>query len=202
MGGLPNLFDEDFLGETPQRTKARTRRQKKMLEAREKPEGPRFTHVELVGEVLLEAPVLPTEDPRKVEAAIAALFPDAAFEAPPEGDRVRGRARDLTRLAESLRHSRIRDTAREVLRDSIGPTGALLLHLNKQAACAARVNFMKGGTLLGEIAVEIRTSHPDFLVEELTWIEGESDKRLLGTKLHLVPPHKNRRGFPQTGRHR
>lgn len=197
-----DLFDLDFLGETPQRTKVRTRHQKKMLNVSALPEAPRFTHVELAADVRLEAAVLPTEDPRKVEGAMAALFPDAVFDAPGEAGRLCAHARDLTRLAEVMRHSRIRDSAREVLRDSVGPDGVLFFRLNKQAACAARANFVKTGTVLGELEVEVRTPHPEFLVEELTWIEGESDERLFGTKLHLIPQNKAGRRFPHAGRHR
>ncbi len=196
-----DLFDLDFLGETPQRTKVRTRHQKKMLKAKAEPLAPRFTHVELAADVRLEAAVLPTEDPQKVEAAMAALFPDAAFDTPGEGGRLRAHARDLTRLAEVMRHSRIRDTARELLRDSVGPDRVMRFRLNKQAACAARVNFVKAGTVLGELDVEVRTPHPEFLVEELTWIEGESDERLFGTKLHLIPQNKTGRRSPHAGRH-
>ena len=202
MGRPSNLFDEDFLGETPQRTKIRTRHQKEMLKARALPQAPRFFHVALAGEVRIEASVLPTEDRRKVEAGVVALFPDAAFKALGEAAGVRARANDLSRLAEVIRHARIRDTAREVLRGSIGPDGALRFRLNKQAACAARVNFVKAGAVLGELEVEVRTRNPDFLIEELTWIEGESDERLLGTKLHLIPQHKTARALPHAGRHR
>ena len=201
MRGPPDLFDEDFLGETPQRTKVRTRHQKKMLRARAEPRAPPFAHVELAADVRLEAAVLPTEEARKVEAAVRSLFPDAAFEAAAEGGPLRARARELTRFAEVLRHSRIRDTAREVLRDSIAPDGAVRFRLNKQAACAARVNFVKAGTVLGELEVEVRTPHADALVEELTWIEGESDERLFGTRLHLIPQQKTARTFSHAGRH-
>jgi predicted RNA binding protein with dsRBD fold (UPF0201 family) len=188
-----DLFDEDFLGETPQRTKVRTRHQKKMVRLSVEPRAARFAHVELAGDVRLEAPVLGTEDPLRVEAAMRALFPDVVCQARGEGGPLRARAGGLTRLAEVMRHARIRDTAREFLRGSIGPDRVVRFRLNKQAACAARVNFVKAGTVLGELEVEIATPHPEFLVEELTWIEGESDERLFGTRLHTLPP-KVRRG--------
>jgi len=68
----------------------------------------------------------------------------------------------------------------------------LRLRLNKQAACAARVNFVGAGEVLGALEVEVRAKEPAFLAEELTWIEGESDERLFGTKLHTLPPRRSR----------
>ncbi len=193
MATEPPAFDADFIGETPTRSKVKTRHQKRMLHAKAAPPAKPFVHVALEAAVVINAPVFPTEDRARVRAAVAALFPDAHFDSEgPEGA-VAARARDLRRMAEILRHSRIRDTARQVLKDAVGRDGVIRLRLNKQAATAARVNFQTGSHVLGALEVEITAADPDTLAEELTWIEGESDERLLGTKLHLHPERRSRR---------
>lgn len=165
----------------------RTRHQKRMLAVEQGVLSPpkRFVHVRLEAQVRLSAPVFDTEDRSKVEAAVRALFPDfrPAPGAPPT--RVEGSARDLRPFAETLRHQRTRDTARDVLKDAVGLDRRIHLLLNKQAAAARRINFVSPGSVLGEIEVTIEAPEPEFLAEELTWIEGESDERLLGTKRHL-----------------
>lgn len=193
MAHAPGLYDADFIGETPRRSKVRSRHQKKMLHLGPSGEQAPFRHVALAADVALAAPVMETEDRRKLEDGIRAIFPDAAFEEGAGAAAVRARARDLARLAEVLRHTRIRDAARPVLKEAVGADGVMRFKLNKQAACAAHVNFVEGGEVLGEIDVEIRAPQPEFLAEELTWIEGESDERLFGTKLHTLPPRLHRR---------
>jgi predicted RNA binding protein with dsRBD fold (UPF0201 family) len=183
-------FDEDFLGQAPKRTKVRTRHQKKMLLSERRPAEKPFRHVALRADVRIYAPLFETEDPSAVRHAVLALFPDAQFEGQAAGGGLEATAHDLARFAEVVRHSRIRDTAREVLKHAVDAQGVLRFRLNKQAAAAARVNFVGPREVLGELAVEVRCDEPDFLAEELTWIEGESDQRLLGTKLHTVPPRR------------
>lgn len=186
------VFDDDFVGQTPQRSKVRSRHEKKMqLKERRPPERP-FQHVALEADVAIRAPLFGTEERGAVERAVEALFPDAEFDRGAQGPLIEASAHDLSRFAEILRHSRIRDTAREVLRHAIGPDGVMRLRLNKQAACAARVNFVGSHEVLGQLEVEVRAHEPEFLAEELTWIEGESDQRLLGTKLHTIPPRRRK----------
>ncbi len=175
-------FDSDFIGGAPPRGKRRTRHAKKMERFGPQTEGPRFEHVPLRAEVFVSAPVFPTEDRARVEAALRSLFPDVRFEAGGPGSVV-GRAEGLGRMAEVIRSTRIRDAAREALKGAIGADGAIRVSLNKQAAAAGHVNFaLPGREVLGSVSVEIRTPRPSALVEELTWIDGESDERLLGTK--------------------
>lgn len=193
MAKARDLYDADFLGERARRSKARTRHERRMQRFEEAKGAivPRaFEHRALEAQVALASPLLPTEDRAKVEAAFAALFPDAQFELPGAPAEVRARAHNLTKLAEVLRHSRIRDAARAVLTESVGADGVLRFRLNKHAACAARANFVEGRAVLGAIEVEARAQEPLWLVEELTWIEGESDERLFGTKLHTLPPRR------------
>lgn len=195
MGDFPRAFDPDFEGQKPP-AKVRTRHEKRMLRQAaaegELAEARPFEHVPLSADVRLRAPVFDTEARAKVESAVRALFPDARFSAAAPAGWVEATARDLRPLAETLRHTRIRDTAREVLRHAVGADGVLRLRLNKQAAFAARVNFVEAGELLGSLEVELRAPEPAFLAEELTWIEGESDERLFGTKLHTLPPRRSR----------
>jgi predicted RNA binding protein with dsRBD fold (UPF0201 family) len=193
VGSEPRPFDADFIGETPSRTKVKTRHQKRMLRAKGAAPAKPFMHVPLVAEVAVSVRVFPTEDPARVKAAVAAIFPDARFQGEGSAGAISARARDMRRMAEILRHSRIRDTARQVLKDALGADGVIRLHLNKQAATAARVNFVTGAEVLGALEVEISAPDPDALAEELTWIEGESDERLFGTKLHLHPERRSRR---------
>ena len=199
MGGDDANFDRDFEA-LRRRRAAKTRHERKMDHAADAgpPRAPRapFAHVGLEGRVLLRAPLFPTEERAKVEAGFRALFPDAAFEAAPAQDEVRATARDLTRIAEIMRHARIRDTARSQLMEAVESPTRLFFRLNKQAACAARVNFVGPGELLGTLEVAIEADDAAALAEELTWIEGESDERLFGTKLHTLPPGRRRAPRP------
>ena len=198
MSGQQRHFDRDFLGSEPRRSKVHTRHQKKMEHIKNGAQRPPFRHVPLFAQIEVRAALYPTEERVKVERAVLALLPDAKFESPAKDGRVTGRAGDLTRLAQIVRHARIRDTAREVLRHSIGQDGVIRFYLNKQAATAARVNFaLPGGEPLGSLDVEIRAREPESLIEELTWIEGESDERLFGTR---KPNHAGRGPGGRPGR--
>ncbi len=195
MAQPKDLYDRDFLGERAHAARARTRHERRMRRLEVPGDGRRFEHVALEGQVRLRAFVYPTESRANVEAGVRALFPDAQFE--PSGGgagELRATARSLVKMAEVLRHTRIRDSARAALCDAVDDDGALRFQLNKQAACAGRVNFLEGPEVLGALDVEVLASEPRWLVEEVTWIEGESDERLLGTKLHTLPPRRRRRG--------
>ncbi len=189
----PGPFDADFIGDVVGRAKVKTRHEKRMLREQAAAEARPFAHVALSAEVRLAAPVFATEERARVEGGIKALFPDALCEPSGAAELVRARARDLTRFAEILRQTRIRDAARPRLLDAVGDDGVVRFSLNKQAACAARVNFVGRTEVLGELEVELRAADPRALCEELTWIEGESDERLFGTKLHTLPPDRRRR---------
>jgi predicted RNA binding protein with dsRBD fold (UPF0201 family) len=201
MGGLGGQFDDDFLTGGRRRPKRRTRHEKKMERFGAEGASPRFEHVPLEANVTVRAPVFATEDRERVELAARALFPDVRFDPDRADGAVEGQARTLERLAEVIRSSRIRDSAREVLRDALGADGALRVELNKQAAAAGHVNFaLKRGEALGTLVVEIRAERPRALIEELTWIEGESDERLLGTKVKASARPVRSRGGDRAGR--
>lgn len=188
MGKERTRFDADFEG-AARRERAKTRHERRMQRGAEAGAEPRpFVHVALEADVRLRAPLHATEERSKVEAGMRALFPDAKFDAAPGPSEVAATARDLSRLAEVLRHARIRDAARSRLTVSVATPTLLRFWLNKQAACAARANFVGPGETLGAILVEAEAGDALALAEELTWIEGESDERLFGTKLHTLPP--------------
>jgi predicted RNA binding protein with dsRBD fold (UPF0201 family) len=195
VGERRTTFDPDYLGGAGPRAKRRTRHEKKMERFGPRTEGPRFARVPLKAEVTVRAPVHATEDRARVEAAVRALFPDARFERAPQGGGVAARAVSLGRFAEVLRSTRIRDAAREVLKGALGPDGAIRVRLNKQAAAAGHVNFaLAGGEVLGPIEVELRAPDPDALIEVLTWIDGESDERLYGTRVRAAARAARERG--------
>ena len=190
MGKERTRFDEDFEG-AARRARAKTRHERRMQRGAEAGVEPRpFTHVALEATVRLRAPLFATEERARVEAAMRALFPDAEFDPAAGPATVAAKARDLSRLAEVLRHARIRDAARSRLTESVESPSLLRFFLNKQAACAARANFVGQGEVLGAIEVEAVCGDALALAEELTWIEGESDERLFGTKLHTLPPER------------
>ncbi len=188
MGKERTRFDQDFEG-AARRARAKTRHERRMQRDAAVGAEPRpFRHVALEAAVRLRAPLFATEERSSVEAGMRALFPDAEFDPAAGPHRVAAKARDLARLAEVLRHSRIRDAARSRLTESVESPTLLRFSLNKQAACAARANFVGQSEVLGAIEVEAVADDALALAEELTWIEGESDERLFGTKLHTLPP--------------
>ena len=201
MGGPKGEFDADFVTPGSPRAKRKTRHAKKMERFGGDVGGPRFEHVALRAAVTLRARVFPTEERARVEAAVRALFPDVEFGGGGSDGELVGRAERLERIAEVIRSSRIRDTAREVLRDAVRPEGVIRVELNKQAAAAGHVNFaLPGGEVLGTLAVELRADRPEALVEELTWIEGESDERLFGMKIRAAARRSPRGGPRRHGR--
>jgi predicted RNA binding protein with dsRBD fold (UPF0201 family) len=184
MAGRTGTFDADFLAGGKPRAKVKTRHAKKMERFGPAAGGERFERVPLRASVTVRARVFDTEEGTRVEAAVRALLPDVRFEVAPAGGGLVGHAEGLERMAQAIRSSRIRDTAREVLKGATGADGVIRVQLNKQAAAAGHVNFaLAGRDPLGALQVEIRAPRPADLVEVLTWIDGESDERLLGTKV-------------------
>jgi len=107
-------------------------------------------------EILLKAPMYPSEDSEKIRIAIRNIFPDAELRE--EGGFITGRAQSLERFAEILRDSRIRDAARsQILRKKRG--GKSVFWLNKQVAFVGKVNFVEKNIVLG--AIEVSFSDDD-----------------------------------------
>lgn len=104
--------------------------------------------------IVVRASVKPTEDPEKVKAAIASLFPGARLEAR-EGE-VTASAGDLSRLRELIRSERIPDTARGVMLAGLSMDGSSARFLlGKQAAVAGRVHFGPLRSPLGDLEVSL-----------------------------------------------
>jgi len=111
-------------------------------------------------EVLLSAPVYPTESAERVAAAVRALFPEAVLAE--EGARVSGRLDDVDALARLVQRLRIPDTARgQLFKGRRGER--TVVFLNKQAASAGRLNFAAVPGPLGDVRVEIVASSPEAL---------------------------------------
>ncbi len=126
-------------------------------------------------EVLVEAPVYPTEDPEKVRRAVENVLFGAEYELKPAPDglgqvlvaRASGREA-LSKLRTLIRIDRISDAARAVLLQGISGD-RLVFYLNKQAAYARHVSFSEptGESPLGPIRFEVRTPDPRALVDWL-----------------------------------
>jgi hypothetical protein len=91
------------------------------------------------------------------------LFDDLEIET--HGDRLVGLGSNLERLGALLRNQRIRAAAREVMLGAIRGD-RMVLHLNKQAAYAGKVNF-SAESPLGELLVEIRDENLEGLVDRV-----------------------------------
>ena len=126
----------------------------------------------LLGERLYDATVAvslyPTEDAGLVTDAVHRFFPDARLES--EGDaggyELLSSSVSLTRLHRLLREQRILDTARERMLAS-RQGDEMVLHFNKQAACAGKVSFAADPGPLGTIALRMESPHLGRLVDWL-----------------------------------
>lgn len=125
--------------------------------------------------VEVSARVHPTEDPAKVERAIANIFPNVPLSREDLGDGssiMRGSSEGLEaleRLKSLIGAERIRSAARSILASSrIG--NALEFHLHKQAAFAGKLSFSQpfGESPLGPISIRAECEDPEGLIEWLT----------------------------------
>ena len=126
-------------------------------------------------EVLVEAPVFPTEDPEKVRRAVENVLFGGEFELRPAQSGLghvlvaRARGRDaLSKLRALIRIERIADAARSVLLSGI-EGDRLVFYLNKQAAYVRHISFSEpsGESPLGPIRFEVRCPDPRELVDWL-----------------------------------
>lgn len=117
------------------------------------------------------APVFPSEDRRKVLAAVSNVLGDCAF-AVEDGDNVLVKSTDpacLRKVKEQLRDRHVRDAAKRLML-RLREGDRLKLLLNKQAAFAGVVAMCTTQTEppLGAIRVEIDCDRPVELVDWLT----------------------------------
>lgn len=115
--------------------------------------------------VSISAPVKPSEDPKKVAAAVSAIFPEAHLEIAP--DNIQGLADGAPTFGRLMREQGIRCAGRAaLLRSRKG--SHLRFSLNKQAAFMGKVSFGLRCPL-GNIDVEVdgSASEIDAFLDEM-----------------------------------
>lgn len=118
--------------------------------------------------VKVSAPVHDTELEEKVKTAVTNLFP-LELHLKNSGITGEGDIESLRTLHMRLREQKILDTARHVLLTGVEGNGTGF-HLNKQAACAGKVNFSEGNESLGSICVEITAGNKEELMKTVDWL--------------------------------
>lgn len=115
----------------------------------------------------VEAEVKPTEDPKKVEAAVKKIFPTLQLNL--AGNLLTGestRAEALDRLHQLLRLQAILDSARRIMRGGLRENVVRFM-LNKQVAAVGRVSFTNGESPLGPIVVTLEAPDAEHLIDYL-----------------------------------
>lgn len=122
--------------------------------------------------VRLTASVSPSEDPRKVLAAMRNVLGECQYlvdEAPDSITLSSDSIRCLQKVHDQLRDRRVRDAARRLLlRDQEGDKLRLLL--NRQAAAAGVIVVCSSGleSPLGPLFLDVQASEPQGLIDWLT----------------------------------
>jgi predicted RNA binding protein with dsRBD fold (UPF0201 family) len=126
-----------------------------------------------VARVTASAPLRPTEDPAKVEAALVRFFPGAAVSQAPNGlEATAAGDGGLDALRARVWELRIIDTVRGQLLRGVAADGrSLSFRLSKQAAAAGKVSFPPTPHPLGdiEVRVEVEPGDPWPDAEGLAW---------------------------------
>jgi predicted RNA binding protein with dsRBD fold (UPF0201 family) len=126
----------------------------------------------------VSAPVNPTEDLSKVQAAIENIFTGLEFQLQErEGMKTRlvgsGNHECLIKLHELIRCRKILDTARTNIRFK---GNIVTFRLNKQAAFVGKVSFPPGDEPLGSILVEIVAQSPDEAMKVVDWLAPPTEE--------------------------
>ncbi|MBE0523960.1 MAG: hypothetical protein IBX40_06485 [Methanosarcinales archaeon] len=126
----------------------------------------------------VSAPVNPTEDLSKVQAAIENIFIGLEFQFQErEGMKTRlvgsGNHESLIKLHELIRNRKILDTARTNIRLE---ENIVTFLLNKQAAIVGKVSFPPGDEPLGSIWVEIVAQSPDEAMKVVDWLAPPTEE--------------------------
>lgn len=121
--------------------------------------------------VEIKTPIYPTEDIDRIIICLKNLFPDLDWEVGPD-KRISAKGDFLQTFKEILKAMKIRDTARNQLKNSI-TTDRCSFSLSKQASCNQKISFAQEEQPLGAIDVVIKSDKITELIEELTKIEGE-----------------------------
>ncbi len=127
--------------------------------------------------VTVTCPVYPSEDPDKVRAALANIFPTGEFELGEKG--MTGQA-DLVQFSALIRRQRILDTARsQMQKGTRGGHTKTSFNLNKQVATVGKVSFVDYRTVLGTINVTVETDGDiDLVIDRVApmTVDGEEVK--------------------------
>ena len=113
--------------------------------------------------------IFPTEDEERVSNAILNLFPEANITV--ENDVINAITQNMDYFIQRMREQQIRDSARKILFNSV-KGDIITFHLSKQAAFVDRVNFTEGDSILGDLAVTIKTEidEPNILIQKMTGV--------------------------------
>lgn len=126
----------------------------------------------IIHKVRAETIIYPTEDEKKVRAAIENIIALKQFA---EEEQELGKLLFvettegkiiLSKLHKLMRTQRILDTAREFMK-KYQLNNEITLKLNKQAALMGVVSFTEGETSLGPIVIKITTSKPEQVIDWL-----------------------------------
>lgn len=127
--------------------------------------------------VRARAPLAPTEDPQRVAAAVANLFPTARLAL--DSREVRAEGGDLERLSDLVREHQIPDSARGAMLagrstspDRVEDDGAsdrrfACFALGKQAAAMGKPHFGAPRSALGEVEVVVEADTEEELLRAL-----------------------------------
>lgn len=126
------------------------------------------------GKIVVEVEIRPTEDPKKVEAAIRKFFNPEVIEWEELGNSkilvAKSRSmRSLEKLHRLLRTQRILDTARSVFK-KMTRGSILTFYLHKQALAVGKISFVGGDqeSPLGAVKVTIRYHNIDEVIDWLS----------------------------------
>jgi len=140
--------------------------------------------MEVVGILIIaKTPLHPTEDPAKVAKCFTNITEDLHIEEEKttEGVFLLMKSSDkqtLMLIRDKLRHQRIISSARKILLRNM-TEDSVKFNLNKQAAYAGRVHFVKdpeNEDFLGPIAFTIRSDNIQELIDWLTSMEYQKKK--------------------------
>jgi len=108
-------------------------------------------------DVLVSAPVFPSEDQNKVMQAVNRIFPSAVLEI---SEGMTGGRTDIENFSTQIRRQKILDAARSVMIKG-RRKDRTVFHLNKQAAFAGKISFTDERAVLGTIMVIIEDEDID-----------------------------------------
>ncbi len=119
-------------------------------------------------EVEIKCPLFPTEDKETLIQCISNVFPKTEWDLTEY--EVIGNSKYLTRFKKILEDMRIRDTARQHMKERVVGEECSFA-LSKQATCNAKVNFSQEDKPLGEVEVKIVCDDIYSLIKNLTETE-------------------------------